>query len=767
MKIKNLILIFLFATILFGYSPGITSFNTGQISPYMEARSDFVKYPSFCRTLENMVVLAQGPVTRRPGTKYIATAKSENCVLIPFEYSTDDTYILEFGDEYIRFYRNGGQILDPCDPNIAYEITTVFDINDVAKLRYAQSNNVMYLVDGSDEPQKLTRTSHTSWTIEDANIVTGPFQIANTEDINIVPSDVNIGESITLMADSNIFLAGHVGALWQISQERTSSTLTGTLDANGSSVTSGYFEGSYSFVTTGTWEGTITLQRSTNGGITWDAALTPLSSTNYDNPSETEADGAVYRITMSAYVSGECEYTLTIGDTLNNGIVKITAVTDGNEAVATVITELVNTDATNVWREGYWSDYRGWPKTVCFHQQRLIFGGSESFPQTMWFGKQDPDDYTNFSEGSADTSSFTMALQGQNPLQWMLSGDYIFIGTSGSVGKYGKQGEAITPTSPSYNEQTKNGSADMQAVFANDSILYVERGNRKIRELAYSLQSDKFVSPDLTILSENITQSDIKDIAFQARPNPILWCVLNDGNMATLTFQRDQEIISWAMQTTDGNFVSVSVIPSGGEDEVWVETSRTISGSEVFYIEQFQPFDWGTDNNDCFFVDCGLDYDSTATDSFGGLSHLEGKSVSVYADGIALSNVTVSGGTTTIANSAGRVIIGLPFTSKLETIPITIDPQDKAMNKKITRVNIDFLNTGYCKYGFGRYSELIPVNFWNNFTTAKQPLYTSEDAPYDCAWPFGPKKKATIYLETDKPLPLCVRSIIPEIEVTK
>jgi len=87
----------------------IVSFNCGQVSPYMEARSDFAKYPSFCRTLENMLVLSQGPAVRRPGTAYIATAKTGNGRLIPFEYSTDDTYIIELGNLYARFYRNGGQ----------------------------------------------------------------------------------------------------------------------------------------------------------------------------------------------------------------------------------------------------------------------------------------------------------------------------------------------------------------------------------------------------------------------------------------------------------------------------------------------------------------------------------------------------------------------------------------------------------------------------------------------------------------------------------
>lgn len=956
----------LFLPFVCGYSPAITSFNTGQVSPLMEERSEFPKYPSFCRTLENFLVLAQGPVTRRPGTKYIAAAKTANFILIPFEYATDDTYVIEAGDYYMRFYRDGGQILD--SNSVVYEIVTPFSTNELANLRYAQANNIMYLVDGTDMPQQLTRTGHTSWTLTDANIITGPFRTENAEDINIVPSgdiyDINavsstletftikgsgnlssvfkvnkiftvkdsngndgdwtvkrtdyndpnfkitvtenitstkipygkidvIDQNITLKAnsstaDANIFKAGHTGSIWEINQKRDISTVKGKFSYPGgedwNSVSSPYFVGGYSFTTSGVWTGTVTLERSTNGGLTWSAALNSLSAINFDNPAETEEDGAIYRVIIEGIISGTCNYAFSITDQMNHGIVRINTVvetnavaavaatltesyTDANAnlifkavaagaagnnytvrvagqttvpviyigvygtdvnifsktslpkttanviktafdacdaakammsltvggngngnptvkaktnltggadgynslATATVIKPLIGSSSTKQWREGYWSPYRGYPKTVAFHQQRLVLGGSEFFPQTIWFGKTNPDDYTNFTEGTLDKDAFTMALPGQNPVQWLLSRDYLFIGTSSSVGKYGKSGEAITPTSPSYNEQSKSGSANINAVFANDSILYIERGANKLREFVYSLQSDKYLSPDLTVLSEDITKSGIKNIAFQMRPIPILWCVLNDGNMATFTFQRDQEIMSWSLQHTQGNFESVAVIPSGREDEVWVGVSRTIDNSTAYYIEQFQPLDWGADNNDCFFVDSGLGYNGSSTNQFGSLSHLNGKTVSVYADGIVCPDVTVSSGTITIANSASRVIVGLPYISKLETVPIVFNtPQGSSapFNVKITGIDFDFYKSGFCRYGFGRYSELIPINFFSSdfLTTAKQPLYTSEDNFCYIKFPFGPKKKATIYLETDKPLPLTVRAIYPTVE---
>jgi hypothetical protein len=491
-----------------------------------------------------------------------------------------------------------------------------------------------------------------------------------------------------------------------------------------------------------------------------------LTNIDFDNPAETEEDGAIYRVVMSNYSSGTPTYTITITDNTNKGVVRITGVASSTVATALVLTDLVNTDATTTWREGYWSDFRGWPLTVAFHQQRLVFGGSETYPQTIWFGKADPDDYANFLEGTLDTSSFTVALPGQNPIRWLLSQDYLLIGTSGSCGKYGDQGKAITPTSPNYQEQTRHGSAPLRAVLGGDAVVYIERGARNVREFGYSLQFDKYLSPDLTILSPEITESDIVDIAFQLRPTPILWNVLGNGDIATLTYDREQSVVAWTKQLTDGDFKSVAIISGDNEDEVWVTVNR---GGSKGFIEQFQPNDWGSDHQeDAWFVDSGLGYDSTPASTFTGLDHLNGRTVVVWADGIVQESEVVSGGSITLEVSASRVIAGLPFTAKLETLPIRIDPMDYTLNKKIIALWVDFYLTGDVSFGNGADSDLTPVNFTENASfVAFQPLYTSVRKPKRFVWMYGGNIKATAYFESSKPVPLGIRAILPEMQIRK
>jgi len=761
--LKKLILILLLVSSAFGYNPSITSFNAGQVSPLMEARSDFQKYNASSRILENMFVTVQGPALKRPGTKYIATAKTGTPRLLPFEFSTDDASVVETGSFYMRFFQDGGQILDPILP---VEIVTVFAADELDAIQFTQFDNQMYLVDGTDVPQVLSRTSNTNWTIADVDFQTGPF-LPENETATTITSSATTG-SITLTASSGIFEtttgASHIGSIWQINQVGGNPSISSTFSANGTSIATAQFTGGYSFTTSGTWAGTVTLQRSTNGGISWRSALAPLVDTNFDNPAETEEDGAVYRAVMSNYTSGTCTYNITVTDNTNKGVVRITAVASSTSATATVLNDLVSTKATSTWREGYWSDFRGWPLSVVTHQQRLVFGGSRTFPQTIWFGKTDPDDPANFFEGTLDTSSFTVALPGQNPIRWLLSQDYLLIGTSGSCGKYGDQGKAVTPTSPNYQEQTRHGGAALRAVLGGDAVVYVERGSRIVREFGYSLQFDKYLSPDLTILSPEITKSGITDIAFQLRPDPVLWSVLGNGNIATLTYDRTQSVVAWSPQVTDGDFESVAIISGSNEDEVWVSVTR----DNGVFIEQFQPRDWGDDQEDAWFVDSGLGYDSTAATTFTGLDHLNGSTVAVFADGIVLESEVVSNGSITIDVASSVVVAGLPYTAKLETMPIRADPQDYTLNKKIKALFVDFYKTGDVEFGNGSDSDLTPVNFADGGSfVAFQEFHTSEVKPKRFVWVYGGMIKQTAYFESSKPVPLGIRAIVPDMEIRR
>ncbi|KKN31150.1 hypothetical protein LCGC14_0826950, partial [marine sediment metagenome] len=248
-----------------------------------------------------------------------------------------------------------------------YEIETPYLTADLFDLDFIKSEDVMYIVHPDYEPRQLSRSGHTLWSIDALNIGTGPFQAENEDtDLTITPAGATYtaDSAITLTAASDLFQPGQIGSIWRIEQVRATSQITGTFTANGNSISTPFFSGAYGFTTSGNSGGTITLMRSTNNGASWRPALTALTNTDFDNPAEIEEDGAIYRVVMSNYGSGSPTYTITITDNANKGVVRITGVQNSTDATATVITALVDGTATSNWREGYWSDFRGWPETV-------------------------------------------------------------------------------------------------------------------------------------------------------------------------------------------------------------------------------------------------------------------------------------------------------------------------------------------------------------------------------------------------------------------
>lgn len=142
----------------------LTNWTAGELSPLMEGRTDMEAYRKGCLELENIFIYPHGPATKRPGFKYVSEVKdsSKRVRLIPFEFSTEQAYILEFGDQYIRFYMDQGQILSGGTP---YEIASPYTEEDLDGLKYCQSADVMILTHPDHPPRQLARTGHTSWTL--------------------------------------------------------------------------------------------------------------------------------------------------------------------------------------------------------------------------------------------------------------------------------------------------------------------------------------------------------------------------------------------------------------------------------------------------------------------------------------------------------------------------------------------------------------------------------------------------------------------------
>ena len=652
----------------------LTSFVSGEFSPKMDGRTDFEKYSSGAKTLENFLVHPQGAATRRVGTQYIASVKTASAKtrLIPFEFSTTQTYILEFGNNYIRFFKDKGQILSGGSP---YEISTPYLTAELFDIKFAQSADVMYIVHPNHETMKLSRTGHTSWSLDEIEFTDGPYLAPNTTSTTMTPG-ATTGTGISLTASANTFVSTDVGRLINFS----------------------------------------------------------------------------------------------------NGYAKITAFSSATSVTIDIKDDFDNTTATADWKLGAFSDTTGHPSCVSFYEQRLVFAGTTSEPQTIFFSKAG--DYENMTAGTNadDAMVYTIAANQVNVIRYLKAQRTLVIGTTAAEYTVSADGTdaSITPTNITIKRQSSYGSANVDAVAAGNAILFLQKAKRKIRELAYNFDSDSYVAPDLTILNDIVTESGIVQMEWQQEPDNILWCVREDGQLAALTYQRSEAVVSWHRHILGGSFdggnaVVESIASISGdlnEDELWVIVKRTVNGATVRYIECFSDFDFDeTEATDFKFLDSHLSYSGSATTSLSGLDHLEGQTVSILADGSVHANKVVSSGSVSLDREVTKACVGLAYDSVLQTMRIeggAAEGTSQGKTKRISKVVLRLFETVGVKVG-PSLSNLEVVPFRTTSSNLSAPVDTLIEGDKEIEFDDDYNSDGYIFIKQDQPLPASILAIYPTL----
>jgi hypothetical protein len=692
--------------------------------------------------------------------------------LVPFIHSASDAYILEFGNNYIQFYRSGTRVV--LDTGIPYSITTTYQTADLFQLQFVQSADEMYIAHPDYPPRVLTRYGHAYWTIADLDFQEGPFLDENDTTTTIRTSDIT--GSVELIASAPIFNDNHVGALWKITHTVAANSVAGNFTADGNSTTvMVQKDRKFDFTSHDTWTGTLVLERSYDDGATWKEVI-PFDSNGDGNisyaDSETVAD-ANYRVGMRAYSagSGTCRYTLRARSFDVDGVIDITAVTDANNATGTVEVTLGDSlaDSCDVttWAEGAWSPDQGYPTAIAFYEERLAFAATTKSPETIWMSKTD--DWENFGTGALDTDalSFTLAGDQANSIRWLCPQTALLIGTIGSEWSLSasEATEPLTANNVMAKRQSSYGSDDIQAFPMNNNIIFVQRDSRKVRKLQYSFELDNWIAPDLTMLAEHITDTGITQMALQKSPYPILWAVRNDGNLVGATLEESQEILGWHEHDFGGTLESIAVIPDTNEDELWLSVQRTVDSNTVRYVERLHPQDWGSSRDDIFFVDSGLTYDSTAARNMDSLAHLEGETVAMVGDGnYAGTDVVVDGNVLLDANyvtTASVIHAGLPYTARLQPMKLEMVGSPGALfgdTKRIHELSVRFHNTVMCEAG-PSWSDSYA--FMMNDDPNNVALFSGDQ---DIEFGGDYEVEGNICLFSDEPLPLTILALKAKFE---
>lgn len=763
------------------FSPILASLNAGEFSPLLGGRVDFDKYPKALKLCENFVPLVQGPVMRRPGTMYAAEVKdsSKRTALVRFEFSTTQAYVLEFGDLYVRFYKDEAQItLTP------QNITGITKANP-GVLSYAGSdtyaNGDKVFVTGVGG---MVEVNNRTFTVANVNAGANTFELSgvNTTTFTTYTSGGTVAEiyeiatpyTLADLFDANgalrLKFAQSADVLYIAHPSYAPRKLTRTGHTSWTLTTIAFTDGPY--LNTNATTTTLTLGATSGSGV----SLTASAVTGINGGAGFAASdiGRVVRIKHSNLW----------------GWGTISAFTSTTVVSIDISRTFGATTATVDWRLGVWSSGLGYPAAVGFYGDRLYWAGPTSLPQRT--DGSNVGDYENMAPTSFATGSTTdnTVIADDDAVAFSLGGDEVNAIKAISGGEQGisiftvggewiarpsNQNEAITPVNIRATQSTNWGCAEVAPLRAGRANLFVQRDKRTVRELAYVFAEDGFKTPDLSVAAEHLSRPGIVSMAFQKSPQTILWLVRSDGKLVSVTYDRDQEAIAWARHTIGGAFgsgnavvESVAVIPNigGTADQVWLIVKRTINGATKRYVEYLTPmWDDSITKANAFFVDCGLRYTGSAASTFTGLFHLEGETLDVLANGAVKPQRTVASGALTLSTgTATTAAIGLHYDSNALTERLEVKVGGgsiQAKTKRITKLMIRFWQTLGGKYGPDA-DNLTTIVFRSTSDPmdASSPLKDEDitldfDASYDT--------EGRIYIRQDQPLPMTVLALSPEL----
>ena len=576
--------------------PYKATMTRGELTPLVQARADLEYFQHGLEECTNFIPLRYGGVTRRPGTFFVQETAviDKSSRLIPFVFSAQQAYMLEFGHNVIRVFAEQAPVLSGMTQ---VEIVSPYSEADLIDLRYVGSGDRLILVHPTIKPWELIRTSHTSWTMHAIEFTDGPYL-----EQNIIP------------------------------------TATVTRSGAGPTYT-----------------------------LTFDATTSPV---NFDGTDFTVDDDARYiRI---ADVATPTDWTVYKIQSIL-GPLQVTAKVKLTHGVAWTGT------ATPLWRLDAWNPKHGYPHTVSYYQQRLFFANTAYQPETVWGSR--PYYPYDFKPGALDDDAVQYDITGEqvSEIQWLKEGGDLAMGTLGSTRALGPgDSGALTPTSYALSAEADYRCIATPPVRIGGVILFAGAFGRTIREFVYAQERQGYVAPDITLLSEHLLADGILEMAYVQEPLSVLYVLTVSGSLVSITYDREQNVTGFAPHEIGGDAIieSIASIPGAFSDELWMICVRTIDEVEVRYIEVIQdPFWHGTQLEDAWYLDCASFYVGPDASTFAGLDYLEGETVSLWSEGAYIGDVEVVAGEITLPGDrvTNNLIVGLPFTSTLKTLPFHAD----------------------------------------------------------------------------------------------
>lgn len=593
-----------------------------------------------------------------------------------------------------------------------YKAGTPYNAVDLAELDYAQTADVVYFAHIDYPPQKLVRAGHTNWTfggVAFQSPITAPVGLTAT------PTQPNTTGAFPINAQ---YVVSAVKADGTVSRASTAAAANNDLALRGNFNT-----------------------------VTWTA----------------HADAAYYLVYKSE--NGGSSFGFLANADTNSFV-------DGNGGI---IPEYA--DGPRVG-ENPFASVGNYPSSVALHQQRLWWGRARNKPNLL--AASQVADFENMDRsrpGKADDALqvgiVSERVNAVNHIASMksliaLTSDAIFVVNGGT------EGSAITAQQVVSTRQVGRGSERLKPIVIDNVLLFRPNQGSSVRALGYTFEIDGYKSDNLAIFSPHFFEGyEIVSWDYQQEPFACVWAVRNDGRLLCLTWEQEQQVWGWTLCETTGFVEQVAVITEEGIDRAYLAVRRTLAGGENVFVERMAlPLLVAEDLNECCYLDCAVTQRTVkATDTITGLWHLEGETVTAFADGYVVEELTVTNGRVVLDFDASTITVGLPYSGEIETLPLamsgdrgTANADRQMMESVVVRVKMTRglkVGTG----GEGSNGDLFEIK-QRETEELDQPIALKTrdfEAKLGAQWNNG----ATIRVVQDFPLPATVTALLPKVKVTK
>lgn len=678
------------------------AFTTGEVSPDVSSRFDLEQYKSALLEAENVVIRPYGAVAKRQGSQYVGQVKYSDKPTRLFEFTTNtnNSFMLEFGDKYIRVWNYGIYT--------GIEVTTPFTSDILFDLNCNQSGDVMFICSGKYPIQTLSRYSDTDWRMSTYKLTEQPYDEINTDNGHTLT--VN-GDTITSTKD--LFTQDMVGSVIQIAYyveavhtksagevvekkvKRYMQAQTIEKTYNNINYNVGAFstdtELSWKFTTHGTWEGTVKLQISNNDGQTWKDYRTYTSKNDYNVTDTGKIEAGARLKYVSDIKSGSVNCDLSIMPFTQYGIVEIKSVTDAKNAKVNVLNGIKEGEPSYQWKLGSWNRGRGYPKLCTFYQDRFVVAATDSKPNFIWFSRTG--DYPNFGvekvEGTiTDDSAITLPVINRKmcEIRHLVPANDLIILTSGN--EWIVRGDkTITPTNCNLKTQTQRGALSCEPQFIGNRCVFVQERGGTVRDMGYSYESDNYTGQDLTLFVKTLVKGHVAvTSAYAQDPDSIIYYVRDDGQLNCLTYIPEQKVYGWSHFVTNGKYRYVESVAEGEQDTIYFVVDRVINNKNVKCIERSIPL--YTEDNSDVFLDCYVKVANSIKTDYINAPHLVGQMVDIVVDGQQMPSREVPPtGVIKLDVKANVITVGLPYTTKIKIPSVEQQINDGTLQGRVATVS--------------------------------------------------------------------------------